>query len=144
VRGFPDSNVWISAFTTHGLCTELIRRLLKHHGRQWELLSAIVVREEVTRILATKFDADKQDLALAQRTMAIASVTTAPLAAQCNLASIPDPDDVPIIAAALAAEADLFVTGDKPLLALEHIESLQIVSPRTAWERLITSGDDSV
>ncbi|MDY0331676.1 MAG: hypothetical protein RBR52_14455 [Thiomonas sp.] len=34
---------------------------------------------------------------------------------------VPDPDDAWIIAAALAARADGFVTGDEALLGLEHV-----------------------
>jgi len=48
----------------------------------------------------------------------------------------PDPDDAPILAAALAADAKLFVTGDKALLALGAVDDMAIVDPRTAYERL--------
>ena len=50
--------------------------------------------------------------------------------------SLPDPDDEPIVASALAGGAKAFVTGDKALLKLKTIEQLPIISPREFWERL--------
>lgn len=56
----------------------------------------------------------------------VAEVTTAtrPLSVP-----ISDPDDIPIISPALAAEADLFVTGDKALLELRLVHEMPVVSP---------------
>ncbi|MDX2456187.1 MAG: PIN domain-containing protein [Gammaproteobacteria bacterium] len=53
--------------------------------------------------------------------------------------SLPDPDDDPIIAAALAGKSAVFVTGDKALLALQSIEGMPIISPRGLWEMLSTN-----
>jgi predicted nucleic acid-binding protein len=47
-----------------------------------------------------------------------------------------DKDDLPILAAAIAAGAEVLVTGDKELLDLGHIEGLEIISPRQFWEKL--------
>lgn len=41
-----------------------------------------------------------------------------------------DPDDDVILATALAANADVIVTGDSHLLALERYEGIPIVTPR--------------
>ena len=40
----------------------------------------------------------------------------------------PDPDDDWVIATALAAEADLIVTGDKPFLSVGAVGSIRIIS----------------
>jgi len=40
----------------------------------------------------------------------------------------PDPDDDVVIGTAIAAKADLLVTGDKPLLSVKTFESGRIVS----------------
>lgn len=50
---------------------------------------------------------------------------------------IPDSADVPIVACALAARADLFGTGDEELLDVKSVEGMPIVSPRAMYERLI-------
>ena len=47
-----------------------------------------------------------------------------------------DKDDLPILGAAIAAGAEVLVTGDKELLDLGHIEDLEILSPRQFWEKL--------
>ena len=52
-------------------------------------------------------------------------------------ADFPDPDDAPIVGAALAAGADLLVTCDRALLALACIEGLAIVTPREAYQNLL-------
>jgi predicted nucleic acid-binding protein len=50
----------------------------------------------------------------------------------------PDPDDNFILAAAVAAKADLIVSGDKNhVLDLGEVEGIPIVSPREALERLV-------
>ncbi len=48
----------------------------------------------------------------------------------------PDPDDIPIVAAAIQAGIDIFVTGDQALLALGCVEKMPIVSPRIAFQRV--------
>ena len=50
--------------------------------------------------------------------------------------SLPDPDDEPIIATALAGKSAVFVTGDKALLVLQSIEGMPVISPRGLWEML--------
>jgi predicted nucleic acid-binding protein len=57
-------------------------------------------------------------------------------AAEAPAPDIPDPDDAWIIAAALAAGADWFVTGDRPLLALGGVADMPILDPRSAYMRL--------
>jgi predicted nucleic acid-binding protein len=52
---------------------------------------------------------------------------------------INDKDDILILSTAINGKAELFVTGDKELLELEKIHSMQIVTPREFWETLKTS-----
>ena len=47
-----------------------------------------------------------------------------------------DPDDDAVLACAVAAHADLVVSGDSHLLQLEHYEGVRIVTPAEAVERL--------
>lgn len=135
MRIFPDSNVWVSAFATRGLCYELIRSLLRRHGRgDIEVLLGQPVREEILRILAGKFHATESDLAPVRTALDIAE--SVPAAPEKPLPAVTDPDDVPIIACALAGRAEIFVTGDQALLAMDSIEGLYILSPRQFWLRL--------
>jgi putative PIN family toxin of toxin-antitoxin system len=51
-------------------------------------------------------------------------------------ASLRDPDDVHVLACAVAAPADAIVTGDHDLLALEKFEGIPIIAVREALRRL--------
>lgn len=136
MRIFLDSNVWISAFTAHGLCSDLVRLLLRRHGRGTiELLLGAPVRDETFRILNERFGATESDLAYARMAMDVAE--NIPASSVEPLGDIPDPADVPIVACALAARADLFVTGDKALLDMKSIRAMLIASPREMYERLM-------
>lgn len=131
-----DSNVWVAAFATRGLCADLLRLSLRRHGRAgFELLTCAVVREETLRILRDKFGASAATLGDVHTAMAMAREV--PSADWPPPADFPDPDDAPIVGAALAGGADLLVTGDRALLALAHIESLTIVTPRAAYQSLL-------
>ena len=45
-----------------------------------------------------------------------------------------DPDDNRLIEAALAANADVIVSGDQDLLTLVHVGQIQILTPREFLE----------
>jgi uncharacterized protein len=49
-----------------------------------------------------------------------------------------DPDDDRLIEAALAANADVIVTGDQDLLTLGSVDQIKILSPREFLETLTT------
>lgn len=55
---------------------------------------------------------------------------------------IKDKDDIVILSTALNGNAELFITGDKEVLALVRIQSMQILSPRGFWEALKTQPSD--
>ena len=50
-----------------------------------------------------------------------------------------DPDDDHILAAAVNAECDFLVTGDKDLLALKKFAGMKIVTPREFAELISTT-----
>ena len=51
-------------------------------------------------------------------------------------AELRDPDDVHVLACAVAAKADAIITGDKDLLALKSFENIPILTVAAALERL--------
>lgn len=129
MRVFLDTNVLASALATRGLCADLFESVLAEH----DLLTSPAVPAELERILPTRFrmpaDLVRGYLELvdaaAERITEVVEIT----------ATIPDPDDVPILAAALAGNAGCFVTGDKALLDLGDVGGLTILSPRQFWEQ---------
>lgn len=136
MRVLLDSNIWVSALTTRGLCADLLRLSLRRHTYAgFELLTCAAVRTETLRILRDKFGAKPLDLNNADTAMALAiEVSTGAWRAPLDF---PDANDVAIVSAALGAQADWLVTGDKALLALGRIETMAVLAPRAAFETLI-------
>lgn len=122
MRVFLDTNVWVSAFAARGACEELLLRVLEDGSA----LTSPLVLEELTEVLTRKV---LPSPAAWQRIRSLwcsaESVEDAPAERQDN--------DSRLIAAAVAAGADLFVTGDKEVLAQRHSGNMRIVSPRDAW-----------
>ncbi|MFN3829770.1 MAG: putative toxin-antitoxin system toxin component, PIN family [Tepidimonas ignava] len=136
MKTFLDTNVWISAFATKGLARELVTLVLDLNASgELTLLISDAVQQETARVLREKFGLDPAAIDTALDVQAMAA-TCVPATAGLLPTDIPDPDDAPILAAALAAGADLFVTGDKALLALGAVESMPIVEPRAAYLKL--------
>lgn len=122
MRVFLDTNVWISGLASAGLCKELLTQSLK----AGVVLSSLLVREEVTAVITRKFEARSETLSLFLDLWQYA---------EC-VADAPDDlgdNDARLVAAASAAGADLFVTGDKAVLAMGRVASMRIEAPRTAW-----------
>ncbi|QKK01680.1 MAG: putative toxin-antitoxin system toxin component, PIN family [Pseudomonadota bacterium] len=133
MRVFIDSNIWISAFASRGFCADLLEWLLKK-GSPHSLWISREVIEEVTRVLEQQFslsDAGRQrlDRLLAVPNRSCGGEWIAP-------PDFPDPDDIAIVAAALAARAGLFITGDQALLNLETIDGMHFVSSREGYRQL--------
>jgi uncharacterized protein len=134
LRVFLDTNVLASALMGHGLCRDLLDRVLVGQ----EILLGAPVREELRRILISKFRVPANlwrelDMKLDEFEQALsANVAIA--------AVVSDPDDVPVLACAIASRADVFVTGDKALLDLGELEGMSILSLRDLWQKLAGLG----
>ena len=128
MKVFLDTNVLASALATRGLCAELLESVLAGH----ELLASCELLAELRRILTTKLriPADTADAFIA---LVEANATSLTTPAEFPT-GIPDPDDAPLIAAALAGGAECFVTGDKVLLDLGTVAGMPVISPRRFWE----------
>lgn len=128
MRVFVDTNVWLAGRFGRGLCSDLLDLLVLEDV---EIVLDERVCEEFRRIATEKFGVDLATLNAAdvffERHARIVD------AARQQTPGVPDPDDAWIIRAAIEHKADLFVTGDKALLALERIEGLDIVDPRALF-----------
>jgi putative PIN family toxin of toxin-antitoxin system len=125
-----DTNVLASAAATRGLCADVLRLVFTSH----QLFISEQVLKELRNVLKFKFGVD-QDLIhdfvwLLQQDTVLAEPAHIPRV------ELQDKDDLPILGAAIAAGAEVLVTGDKELLDLGHIENLEILSPRQFWEKL--------
>ncbi len=130
MRVFLDTNVLASSIATRGLCSELLESIIHDH----ELLTCLPVLQELERVLLDKFHLPGP---VVEGFLGLLKTEGRVVASQ-KTPSIPirDAGDIPILACALAGEADVFVTGDKELLDLRKIDDLPIVSPRDLWLQL--------
>lgn len=133
MRVFLDTNVLLSGFFGAGLCSALLHRLLES---EHQLLIGEPVAREFVRVASDKFQVPPKSLALALEVLHRQHLVAA---VDVSIPGIPDADDVPIVACALAGGSELFVTGDRALLDLGDVRGLPIVSPRDAWARLFAA-----
>lgn len=128
MKVFLDTNIWVSGRFRPGLCAELLDALVEIDAT---LLLDERVLEEFMRIARDKLKVDEP--VLERTAFFFHHYAVVVPSANEPVGGIPDPDDAWILAAALSAQAELFVTGDKPLLALGTVEGLPLVDPRTAY-----------
>jgi uncharacterized protein len=130
VRVLLDTNVIVSAVTTRGLCADVFRAVLAAH----ELVTCAQVLHEVRHILGMKFGVPEPLIAEYLELIGQEAI----MAESEGLPDLPiqDQDDAEIVAAAIAARAQVLVTGDHELQSLKNIGQLRIISPRVFWEEL--------
>lgn len=130
MRIFFDTNVLASAFTARGLCADLYElAALNHH-----LIIGEPVVEELLRVLSDKLRVPPDKLATVRRELD--EFDRAPRSDTPRIHFPCDPADAAVLACAIDAKADVFITGDKALLELSSIENLPILSPRQLWQKL--------
>jgi putative PIN family toxin of toxin-antitoxin system len=128
VKVFLDTNVLVSGFATRGLCADVIRLVLAEH----ELITADVVLTELKRVLKQKIQLPGEQI---QEILTfLESQTVQPKPIFPTKIPVRDEDDQWVLASALAAKADVFVTGDKDLLDVANeVSGLTITDPRGFW-----------
>ena len=132
MKVFLDTNVLASAAATRGLCADVLREVFACH----ELLISDQVLSELSRVLKSKFGMTRELIddflwLLQQDTIQVEPISLPEVELQ-------DKDDLAILGAAIEGGAEVLVTGDKELLALGRVGSIEILSPRQFWERLKT------
>ena len=130
MRVFLDTNVFISAFATRGLCADLFQVVLADH----QLVLGETVIREVRRNFSRKLRmapalVDEVETFLRHQAEVVADP---PLLAL----EIRDPSDRIVVSEAVAGHADVLVTGDGDLLSIAAEAPLPIVAPRAFWELL--------
>ncbi|MGZ8268914.1 MAG: PIN domain-containing protein, partial [Burkholderiales bacterium] len=119
-----------SSIATRGLCSELFESIIHDH----DLLTCEAVISELRRVLRSKLrlpDSVIHGFLEVILTEAELIGSHTPPSVQ-----ISDPDDVSIVACAIAGKADVFVTGDKAPLAHGKINGMPVASPRELWSQL--------
>jgi len=80
----------------------------------------------------------KQQTSAAALVQGYALLATIVTSAEISATIIADPDDDALIATALAARADLIISGDRKVLDLKHHHGIAIVNPAEAQRLLST------
>jgi putative PIN family toxin of toxin-antitoxin system len=108
-----DTNVLFAAFVAHGVCAGLYEECLLRA----ELCSSDFILNELADRLANKAKFNKVDTSAVITAVQKDAKIVVPTA--LNKSVCRDPDDDWVLATALAARADVIVTGDKDLLVLK-------------------------
>ena len=118
----------VSAFTTRGLSADVLRMVLAEH----ELMTGEIVLEEVERTITKKMHMPREFVAAALARLRDAHVQSA--ARPPRDSPVRDPDDARILATALAAGAEVLVTGDRHFLDVhDRIQGIVVTDPRGFW-----------
>ncbi|MFQ5709712.1 MAG: putative toxin-antitoxin system toxin component, PIN family, partial [bacterium] len=121
-----------SAFTTRGICSDILREVLIHQ----ELLVCHPLLDEVKSVLLDKFNIPNE---LIKEITRFLNEDTIVLEERTEIkVDIKDTDDIVLLGYALSGKATFFVTGDKELQKIKKLKSLRIISPREYWELIRT------
>jgi uncharacterized protein len=136
LRAVIDTNTWVSGLIWGGAPRALIQQVVDGELRA---ITSTALALEFERVLQYS----RIDKALVKRGLVATNlgaqfsllndlVETTPIAQRVSR----DPDDDTVLACALAAQADLIVSGDQDLLVLRAFEGIPIVTAAQALERL--------
>lgn len=118
-----DTNVIIAGLVAEGVCRDIVKRRLP----ACDLFTSRGLLDELAEKLRNKFGLHPEELPLltiyeAEATVLKPSRLPKPV---CR-----DVDDDEVLATALAAKAEIILTGDKDLLVLKEFLGIKILSPR--------------
>ena len=125
-----DSNIYIAAFATHGVCHLMLESCITEHN----VFISDFIFGEVKEKLIKKIKLPPETVDEIISYLGEQAIVTNPK----NLVSdiCRDPDDDNIISLGLAAKAEYIVTGDRDLLDIGQYASLHMVSPKEFSEVL--------
>lgn len=123
MRLVVDTNVLIAGLVAEGLCRDIVKRRLP----ACELFTSRALLDELTEKLREKFGLNSKNVPLLQIYEDEATVVNPkPL----DKPVCRDMDDDEVLATAVAAQAEIILTGDDDLLVLKEFQGIKILSPR--------------
>jgi len=119
-----DSNVLVAAFVARGLCADLLKLVLT----EYEIVIPESVAGEVRRVLSVKLQVSQAALSAAEAVLERFDIV--PSGDAPSPISLRDPDDEQVLADAIAAGAEILVSGDQDLLVVAGDSPIRVLSPR--------------
>jgi uncharacterized protein len=131
IRAVLDTNTIVSGVGWGGPPAAVLDAALAGH---FEIVTSPALLDELRRVLAyPKLQAVIDDADELIKLLALAAIVVTPTQ---TVAVSRDPNDDRLIEAALAARADVIVTGDQDLLTLGDVGQISIITPREFLETL--------
>ena len=131
MRALLDSSVLVAAFISRaGTCASLLEDILNDH----EWVTSNFILEELSRKLRDKFKYPEGEIAEIREAAMIAAEFVTPEEIPGDACR--EPNDLPILGTALAGRAEVIITGDKDLLALQTFRGIPVLRPGEFWKLL--------
>ena len=132
LRVTADTNIYISALQFGG---QPLRLLELAREKKIVLTTSAAILQEISEVLRDKFQRSERDIDQAMQHLSHIAETVIPSE---RVNAVPDdPDDDAIIECALAAEADVIVSGDRHLLSLGQFGGIPIMRVTDFLEAII-------
>ena len=132
-----DTNIVLSALLWRGTPYRLLETIRNQHP-SLQLYSSPVLLDELTDVIARPaFSKQLNSIGKTVRQVLADYIEIVDLVEPIEIPQVVrDPDDDHVIACALAAKADLIVSGDKDLLDINSFQNISILAPAEALRRI--------
>ncbi len=131
MRALLDSSVFVAAYISRaGVCADLLEDILMDH--EWVISRFIL--DELTRKLKEKFRFPDDEISEITASIVAAAEVVEP--AEVPAESCRDRNELPILGTAVAGRAEVLITVDKNLLALNTYAGISIIRPGEFWKRI--------
>lgn len=135
MKVFFDTNVYVAEALLGDAAERMVKATVKG---SWRIYSSIFVLDELERVLAEELGFSRRLAILSRKRILRRSILTDPTATRHVVPD--DPQDGPILQAALEAGVDYLVTNDKHILQLSPYEGLQIITMTDYFSLLAHKG----
>lgn len=128
MRVILDSNIFIAAVASRGLCEAIVELCLERHS----LVACEGILGEIEDKLRTKIKVPSRVVAEYMKFLRQNADLVRPEKLEAKTCR--DPDDLMVLGLVAPGEAEAIVTGDKDLLVLGSFKGASIMTPRAFWE----------
>jgi putative PIN family toxin of toxin-antitoxin system len=135
MKVFFDTNVYVAEALLGGAAEQLVAATI---AARWRVVCSEYVLDETRRVLTDKLGFSQRFAQLTRMRIRRRSSTVGSPASRHGVPT--DPGDRPILRAARVAGADLLVTNDAHLLALNPYEGMKSISMTEYFSLLIDEG----